>query len=149
MLFEQSVGKNVPHHGVKRPCCMVGNDIYSYVFNTYSSLKVAHESGSVYEKMSAVYSAYDSAGALINLLQMVYHNVKHYFQMQIDMHNVGEVLASHFDDFGQKVMEAYIRPLKIKDSVPKYRISIQNVLNDWAENDELLIAMANVFFFFC
>ena len=44
------------------------------------------------------------------------------------MHNVGEVLASHFDDFGQKVMEAYIRPLKIKDSVPKYRISIQNVL---------------------
>lgn len=38
-------------------------------------------------------------------------------------------------------MEAYIRPLKIKDSVPKYRISIQNVLNDWAENDELLIAM--------
>lgn len=59
------------------------------------------------------------------------------------MHNVGEVLSSHFDDFGQKVMEAYIRPLKIKDSVPKYRISIQNVLNDWAENDELLIAMAN------
>ena len=85
----------------------------------------------------------DNTRALINLLQMVYHNVKHYFQMQIDMHNVGEVLASHFDDFGQKVMEAYIRPLKIKDSVPKYRISIQNVLNDWAENDELLIAMAN------
>lgn len=27
--------------------------------------------------------------------------------------------------------------------MPKYRISIQNVLNDWAENDELLIAMAN------
>ena len=93
--------------------------------------------------MAAVYGAYDNTRALINLLQMVYHNVKHYFQMQIDMHNVGEVLASHFDDFGQKVMEAYIRPLKIKDSVPKYRISIQNVLNDWAENDELLIAMAN------
>ena len=116
---------------------------YSYVFGTYSTLKVAHESDSVYDKMAALYGAYDNTRALINLLQMVYHNVKHYFQMQIDMHNVGEVLASHFDDFGQKVMEAYIRPLKIKDSVPKYRISIQNVLNDWAENDELLIAMAN------
>ena len=116
---------------------------YSYVFGTYSTLKVAHESDNVYDKMAAVYGAYDNTRALINLLQMVYHNVKHYFQMQIDMHNVGEVLASHFDDFGQKVMEAYIRPLKIKDSVPKYRISIQNVLNDWAENDELLIAMAN------
>ena len=116
---------------------------YSYVFGTYSTLKVAHESDSVYDKMAAVYGAYDNTRALINLLQMVYHNVKHYFQMQIDMHNVGEVLASHFDDFGQKVMEAYIRPLKIKDSVPKYRVPIQNVLTDWAENDELLIAMAN------
>ena len=64
---------------------------YSYVFNTYSSLKVAHESGSVYEKMSAVYSAYDNTSALINLLQMVYHNVKHYFQMQIDMQDVNQV----------------------------------------------------------
>lgn len=143
MLFEQSVGKNVPHHGVKRSCCIIGNDIYSYVFNTYSSLKVAHESGSVYEKMSAVYSAYDNTGALINLLQMVYHNVKHYFQMQIDMQDVNQVLASHFNDFGQKVIEAYIRPLKIKDSVPKYRVPIQSVLRNWAEDDALLLAMAN------
>lgn len=143
MLFEQSVAKNVPHHGVKRSCCIIGNDIYSYVFNTYSSLKVAHESGSVYEKMSAVYSAYDNTGALINLLQMVYHNVKHYFQMQIDMQDVNQVLASHFNDFGQKVIEAYIRPLKIKDSVPKYRVPIQSVLRNWAEDDALLLAMAN------
>ena len=108
---------------------------YSYVFNTYSSLKVAHESGSVYEKMSAVYSAYDNTSALINLLQMVYHNVKHYFQMQIDMQDVNQVLASHFNDFGQKVIEAYIRPLKIKDSVTKYRVPIQSVLRSWAEDD--------------
>ena len=143
MLFEQSVGKNVPHHGVNRPCCIIGNDIYSCVFITYSSLKVAHESGSVYEKMSAVYSAYDNTGALINLLQMVYHNVKHYFQMQIDMQDVNQVLASHFNDFGQKVIEAYIRPLKIKDSVLKYRVPIQSVLRNWAEDDALLLAMAN------
>ena len=93
--------------------------------------------------MSAVYSAYDNTSALINLLQMVYHNVKHYFQMQIDMQDVNQVLASHFNDFGQKVIEAYIRPLKIKDSVPKYRVPIQSVLRSWAENDALLLAMAN------
>jgi hypothetical protein len=76
---------------------------YSYVFGTYSTLKVAYESGSVYDKMAAIYGAYDNTRALINLLQMVYHNVKHYFQMQIDMQEVNEVLASHFNDFGQKV----------------------------------------------
>jgi hypothetical protein len=116
---------------------------YSYVFGTYSTLKVAHESDSVYDKMAAIYGAYDNTRALINLLQMVYHNVKHYFQMQIDMQEVNEVLASHFNDFGQKVIEAYIRPLKIKDSVPKYRVPIQSVLKSWAEDDALLLAMAN------
>ena len=116
---------------------------YSYVFNTYSSLKVANEGGSVYEKMAAVYSAYENTSELIKLLQMVYHNVKRYFQMQSDMQDVNQVLASHFDDLGQKVIEAYIRPLKIKDSVPKYRVPIQSVLKNWAEDDALLLAMAN------
>ncbi|MFR6377493.1 MAG: Wadjet anti-phage system protein JetA family protein [Oscillospiraceae bacterium] len=69
--------------------------------------------------------------------------MKHYFQMQIDMQDVNQVLASHFNDFGQKVIEAYIRPLKIKDSVPKYRVPIQSVLRSWAEDDALLLAMAN------
>lgn len=116
---------------------------YSYVFGTYSTLKVANESDNVYDKMAAIYGAYDNTQSLINLLQMVYHNVKHYFQMQIDMQEVNEVLAAHFNDFGQKVVEAYIRPLKIKDSVPKYRVPIQSVLRTWAEDDALLLAMAN------
>lgn len=116
---------------------------YSYVFGTYSTLKVANEGDSVYDKMAAVYSAYDNTQALINLLQMVYHNVKHFFQIQIKMQEVNAVLASHFDEFGQKVVEAYIRPLKIKDSVPKYRVPIQTILTNWLEDDALLLAMSN------
>ena len=116
---------------------------YSYVFGTYSTLKVANEGTSVYDKMAAVYSAYDNTQSLIKLLQVVYHNVKHFFQLQIDMQEVNAVLASHFDDFGQKVVEAYIRPLKIKDSVPKYRVPIQKILADWLEDDTLLTAMSN------
>ena len=116
---------------------------YSYVFGTYSTLKVAYESDNIYDKMAAIYGAYDNTQSLINLLQMVYHNVKHYFQMQIDMQEVNEVLDAHFNDFGQKVVEAYIRPLKIKDSVPKYRVPIQSVLRSWAGDDALLLAMAN------
>ena len=115
---------------------------FSYVFGTYSALRVADETGSAYEKMAAVYTAFDNMQALIRLLRLVYHNVKHYFQMQLELHDVGEVLSSYFDDFGQKVIEAYIRPLKIKDSVPKYRVPIRTVLMRWAEDDEQLAAMA-------
>lgn len=116
---------------------------YSYVFDTYSTLMVASEGGNIYDKMTAVYSAYDKTQSLVKLLQMVYHNVKHFFQKQVEMQELNAVLASHFDDFGQKVVEAYIRPLKIKDSVPKYRVPIQAVLNEWLEDDNTLMAMAN------
>jgi hypothetical protein len=116
---------------------------YSYVFGTYSALKVAHEGDSIYDKMAAIYSAYDNTQSLINLLQMVYHNVKHFFQIQVEMQEVKAVLAAHFDDFGQKVVETYIRPLKIKDSVPKYRVPIQTILKNWIEDDAMLIALAN------
>lgn len=116
---------------------------YSYVFGTYSTLKVANEGDSIYDKMAAIYSAYDNTQSLIKLLQMVYHNVKHFFQIQIEMQEVNTVLASHFDDFGQKVVEAYIRPLKIKDSVPKYRVPILTILTSWIEDDALLVALAN------
>ena len=116
---------------------------YSYVFGTYSTLKVAADSENIYDKMAAIYSPYDNTRSLIDLLQMVYHNVKHYFQIQVKMQEVNEVLASHFDDFGQKVVEAYIRPLKIKDSVPKYRVPIQAVLTGWLEDEPLLLALSN------
>lgn len=56
---------------------------FSYVFGTYSALRVADETGSAYEKMAAVYTAFDNTQALIRLLRLVYHNVKHYFQMQL------------------------------------------------------------------
>lgn len=119
---------------------------YSYVFGTYSALKVASEGTNMYDRMAAVYSAYDNTQSLIKLLQMVYHNIKYFFQLQIDMQEVNSVLASHFDDFGQKVMEAYIRPLKIKDSVPKYRGPIQTILTDWLEDDATLTAMSHAAF---
>lgn len=116
---------------------------YSYVYGTYSLLKVANESGGPYEKMTAVYSAYDNTAELVKLLKTVYHNVKHYFQLQIDLQDVNSVLASHFDGFSQRVMETYIRPLKVKDSVPKYKIPIQSILDGWLGDDTILSAMIN------
>ena len=114
----------------------------SLVFGTYSTLKVADAEGDDYQKMSAAYDAYDNTQELVKLLKSVYHNVRHYFQVQMELQDVNSVLASHFDDFGQKVMEAHIRPLKIKDSIPKYRVRIQRLLDGWLENDNLFSAMA-------
>lgn len=114
---------------------------YSYVFGTYSTLKVADESDSSYDKMAAVYGAYENTESLIRLLKMVYHNIKHYFQIQSELTNINEVLSSHFDEYSRNLAEAYIRPLKIKDSVPKYKNPIRDVLHRWLDDDALLTAM--------
>ena len=119
---------------------------YSYVFGTYSSLKVARDEENAYEKMLAVYSAYDNTQELISLLKSVYHNVNRFFQMQIELQDINEVLATHFDDFGQRVIESYIRPLKIRDSVPKYKVPIRSILDEWLEDDGVLYAMSNAAF---
>lgn len=114
----------------------------SFVYSTFSSLKVSASSEYAKEKMLAVYLAYDNTQSLIKLLKTVYHSIKRFFQLQIAMKDVNHVLAAHFDNFGQQVIEAHIRPLKIKDSVPKYRIPIQNILREWADDKELLDEMA-------
>lgn len=49
----------------------------------------------------------------------------------------------HTSMTSDKNVEAYIRPLKIKDSVPKYRVPIQSILRRWEEDDALLMTMAN------
>jgi DNA-binding phage protein len=118
---------------------------FSFVYETYSTLRTANEdpSGGVYEKMTALFGAYDKTLALIKMLKTVYHNINRYFQQQLDMRDVNQVLAVHFDDFLRHIVETYIRPLKIKDSVPKYKVPIQQVLDSWLEDDELLSAMAN------
>ena len=41
------------------------------------------------------------------------------------------------------MVDAYIRPQKIKDSVPKYRTPIQTILTSWIQDEKLLIALSN------
>lgn len=118
---------------------------FSYVYETYSTLRMADEEteGGAYERMMALYGAYDKTLALVKLLKTVYHNINRFCQQQLDMSNINDVLAAHFNDFLQRIVEAYIRPLKIKDSVPKYKVPILQILDSWIEDEHVLLAMSN------
>lgn len=118
---------------------------FSYVYETYSTLRMADEEaeGGAYERTMALYGSYDKTMALVKLLKTVYHNINRFCQQQLDMSNINDVLAAHFNDFLQRIVEAYIRPLKIKDSVPKYKVPILQILDSWMEDEHILLAMAN------
>lgn len=117
---------------------------YSYVYSTYLTLKGANEEDDIRNKTEAVYIAYKNTTSLIKMLKTVYHNINRYFILQIDMSDLNEVLSKHYDDFSKRIVETYIRPLKIKDSVPKYKVPITTILDEWLEHGELIDKMARV-----
>ncbi len=118
---------------------------FSYVYETYATLNQTanDESAGSFEKLMAIYSAYDKTQSMIKMLKKVYHNINRYVQTLIGTDNVNKILSAHFDDFFHRIIETHIQPLKIKDSVPKYKAPICRILDSWLENDDALNAIAN------
>ena len=116
---------------------------FSFVYDTFSALSMANSSDDLYAKMVAIYGAYEKTENLKKMLRDVYHGVKGFFQRQLKMQDVNKILESHFDDFESQIMETYIKPLKIKDSLPKYRVPIENILDDWISDENVLESVAN------
>ncbi len=112
---------------------------FSYVYGTYSALKTAQAEGTPSDKLQTISLAYHNTQDLINLLKTVFHNIKRYFKAQLDLEDSNQILAMYYDDFAENVLETHIRPLKVRESVPKYRDYIQNTLLSWVEEETIFV----------
>jgi hypothetical protein len=81
---------------------------------------------------------------MVKALKRVYHNINRYVQQLIDNDNINNILAAHYDDFYHHIIETCIQPLKIKDSIPKYKNHICKILEEWLRNDKLISEIAIV-----
>ena len=117
---------------------------FSFVFDAYSSLKLANEdeNAGAFEKMMALSGARDKTEAMTKSLKLVYHNINRYVQKLIETDNINEILYAHYDDFYHKIIKEYIQPLKIKDSIPKYKNPIGKILDEWLESENTIDDMA-------
>ena len=57
--------------------------------------------------------------------------------------NPNKILSMHYFDFRPEIVEKLLSPLKIKDSVPKYKSKIILTLNSWTIDNELIESVAN------
>ena len=111
---------------------------FAYVYSTYSSLKTADDTRDPYEMITALNDGAEKTEKLVESLKSVYHSISYYNQMLIDTLNVNNVLHSHYEIYQEEIVSRILRPLKIRDSVPKYKMPIQIVLKKWLiENDAL------------
>lgn len=106
---------------------------FSYVYGTYSALKTANLEEDSTNKMRSIDLAYENTKDLLNLLKMVFHNIKNYCKYQLELEDRNEIIEMVYDDFAKNIIETHIRPLKMRESVPKYRDFIQSTLLLWLE----------------
>ncbi len=114
---------------------------FTFVYSTYSSFKIADETHDIREMITALNDGAERTEKLVESLKSVYHSITYYNQLLIDTLNVNNVLHSHYDRYQEEIVSRIMRPLKIKDSVPKYKIPIQQILKKWLVEDETIEAL--------
>lgn len=114
---------------------------FAYVYSTYSSLKTANDTRDPYEMITALNDGAEKTEKLVESLKSVYHSISYYNQMLIDTLNVNNVLHSHYEIYQEEIVSRILRPLKIRDSVPKYKMPIQLILKSWLVDNDALETM--------
>ncbi len=111
---------------------------FTFVYSTYSALKLADETHDIREMITALNDGATRTEKLIESLKSVYHSITYYNQTLINTLSVNRVLQSHYDGYQKEIVSQILRPLKIKDSVPKYKLSIQLILKKWLVDDDTI-----------
>ena len=114
---------------------------FAYVYSTYSSLKTANETKNPFEMITALNDAEQRTKLLVESLTSVFHDIKYFNQKLVDRVSVNQVIADHFSSYQEEVVAPILQPLKIRDSVPKYKQPIKNILQEWLVYEEIMDRM--------
>ena len=113
----------------------------SYVYASYAALKNAHDTKEYL--FHALQTAYDNTMRLTVNMKSLYNSMRHYFQLITQTMNPNEVLREHFEGYQKDVVDSFIYPLKTMDSIPRFRQSILNILQEWAYDDQIREAIVS------
>lgn len=111
----------------------------SYVFSTYSSLKIAKlEPDKTYE---AIVVAYNNTINLLDELKTLYNSLGRYHKKMCNKETVNEIVKEHFLDY-KAYSDEMIYPLITRDSIPRYKGPIKEMLKDILSNQTVLQQIA-------
>lgn len=120
-------------------------DGYSgYVLATYSSLKTGlDEKGNL---LLSLKNAWDSTKGLQRAIQIAYHELTVIYAKIVDELTTSEMLSQHFSTYKQEIIDQILYPLKTRDSLPRFKNSILNLLTVYSkeENVELMVSQSVV-----
>ena len=113
----------------------------SYVFATYSSLKLASiEKGETY---NAIITAYNNTIQLINELKSLYNSLGRFHRKMCNQDNINDAINEHFFEY-KEYSDEMIFPRFTRDSVPRYKSPIRDMLSDILADKERLENTINI-----
>ena len=113
----------------------------SYVFATYSSLKLASVEKN--ETYNAINTAYSNTMQLINELKSLYNSLGRFHRRMSNQNNINDVIREHFFEY-KEYSDEMIFPRFTRDSIPRYKSPIKDMLNNILADSEVLNSTINV-----
>lgn len=108
-----------------------------YVYSTYAALVEAAE-----PRADAVNVAYEGTNELIGYLHSLYQNIKRYTQRILAQKRPQDILAVHFLEYQQEILDKAYHQLKTSDSVYKYRSKILQTVKKWKSDPTVISTLA-------
>lgn len=115
-------------------------DQSGHVVNTYSNLQQIRsmpETGII-----CIQNAYESTQRLLTNLEMMYAKIKKYYAAVLENTKPEELLAGHLYGYVKDVVDKLIFPIKVDDSVDRFKGPILNAVQDIQSDTALLERMA-------
>jgi len=107
---------------------MSADDQSGYVIGTFSNLTQVRsmpDNGFV-----CIRNAYESTRGLLTSLEMMYSKIKEYYVEQLEHTHPEEILKAHFDGYIYEVIDKVLFPLKVDDSIDRFRGPILDEINE-------------------
>ncbi len=118
---------------------------FNYVYGTYAALKDADSA--VEDKVKLIYSsiiiAEKNTSDLCELLTSVYHSVNIHCKQLAEIKDAGLVFSEAYDQFQPYFIKKFIEPLKLRESIPKYKTKIISYIDKWLSDNQILDAISD------
>ena len=112
-----------------------------FVVNTYNNLKSVLQDKDAEIAMIAIRNAHKSAQELVTSIGMLYSLIKQYYTDMLQKARPETLLHSHLDGYVQEVVSRTIFPLKVDDSVDRYKGPILDTIEEIWTNQTLIDAV--------
>jgi len=116
-------------------------DQSGYVVSTYSNLqqvRIMPENGLV-----CIQNAFESTERLLTSLEMMYSKIKKYYSAILENTKPEKLLESHLYGYVQDVIDKFIYPIKVDDSVDRFKGPILDIVQNLESDTSLLEQIIN------